>query len=179
MRGIVRGGRNLFLYSGLSVGVPASARQRCPHDPYESCRRGRRVFGPASELSRLPVCVFAGHHGTCPFKCDLHIQYAFRYTLSLILLRWLSENDCVISRRVSLGCEWERRLGFAASGRRDEDHPSEIADRTKGHFDFSAFLRRARGAPDILSVQPDAVLWIVSRWWTAIHYISRRNSESS
>jgi hypothetical protein len=46
----------------------------------------------ASELSCLSVCVFAGHHGTCPFKCDLHIQYAFRYTMSLILLEWLATN---------------------------------------------------------------------------------------
>ena len=76
-----------------------------------------------SELSRLSICVFPGHHGTCPFKCDLHIQYAFRYNMSLILLECLATNFVAwISKRVNLGCEEERRLRFAASGRRDEDH---------------------------------------------------------
>jgi hypothetical protein len=85
----------------------------------------------ASELSRLSICVFAGHHGTCPFKCDLHIQYAFRYTMSLLLLECLATNFVAwISRQVHRGAK--RRGGcispHLANG--DEDHPSEIADRT-------------------------------------------------
>lgn len=112
----------------------------------------------------------------CPFKCDLHIRYAFRYTMSLLLLECIATSFVAwISKQVHRGCEEERRLHFAASGKRDEDHPSEIADRTKGHFDFS----RARVAPHILPVQPDAALCVVSRWWTAMHYISRWNRKSS
>jgi hypothetical protein len=32
-------------------------------------------------------------------------------------------------------------LRFAASGKRDGDYPSDIADYTKGHCDFSRFLK--------------------------------------
>jgi hypothetical protein len=70
------------------------------------------------------VCVFAGHHGTWPFKRDLHIQYAFRYTMSFILVRVpRHEFSCVNFQASSPGCEEERRLRFAASGKRGEDHP--------------------------------------------------------
>jgi len=57
------------------------------------------------------------------------------------------EFGCVDFQASSPGCEEERRLHFDASGRRDEDHPSEIADRTKGHFDFSRFLRGEPASP--------------------------------
>ena len=58
----------------------------------------------ASELSRLSICVFAGHRGTCLFKCDLHIHLAFRYTMYLILLECLATNfDAWISRQVHRG----------------------------------------------------------------------------
>jgi hypothetical protein len=58
----------------------------------------------ASELSRLSICVFAGHRGTCPFKCDLHIQLVFRYTMYLILLECLATNFVAwISRQVHRG----------------------------------------------------------------------------
>jgi hypothetical protein len=40
------------------------------------------------------------------------------------------EFRCVDFQASSPGCEAERRLHLAASGKRDEDHPSEIADRT-------------------------------------------------
>jgi hypothetical protein len=47
-------------------------------------------FVRASELSRLPV--FVGQHCIFPFKYDLHIQYAFKYNMSLILLGCLATN---------------------------------------------------------------------------------------
>src|SRR5260370_41150773 len=70
----------------------------------------------SSELRYLPVSVFAGHHGTCPFKCDLHIQYVFRYTMSLIVLECLATNFVAwMSMRVNLGWYWARMLRLAAS----------------------------------------------------------------
>jgi hypothetical protein len=85
----------------------------------------RECLVRAFELSRLSIS--AGHHGTRPFKYDLHMQYDFRYTMSLILLERLTTNFVAwISRQSSPGCEAERRLHSAASGKRD---PSEIADR--------------------------------------------------
>jgi hypothetical protein len=70
-------------------------------------------------------------------------------------------------------------LAVAASGKRDEDHSSEIADHTKAIALLTIPEGRDSVAPHILSVQLDAALCIVSRWWTAMHYISRWNRESS
>jgi hypothetical protein len=136
----------------------------------------------ASELSRLSICVFAGHHRTCPLKCDLHIQHAFRYTMSLILLEclatnfvaWISGELTRVAKRRG-GCVSPR----LAAGTRIIIR-AEVADRTKRPSRLLTILEgRARVAPDILSVQPDVALCVVSRWWTAMHYISRRNRKSS
>jgi hypothetical protein len=82
--------------------------------------------------------------------------------------------------RVHLGCKTGEEVGFRRIGKRNVDHPSEIADLTKGYCDFSRFPEgRDCVAPRILSVQPDVTPCILSRWWTAMHYISRRNRESS
>lgn len=61
-----------------------------------------------SELRCIPVCVFADHHGTIPFQCDLHIHYAFRYTLSLRLLEWPATN---------LGCGFPGEFTWVAHRR--------------------------------------------------------------
>jgi hypothetical protein len=107
------------------------------------------------------------------------IRFQIHYVFNIVRVP-RHEFRCVDFQASSPGCEEERRLHFVASGKRDEDHPSEIADRTKGHFDFLTIPEgRARVAPHILPVQPDAALCVVSRWWTAMHYISRRNRKSS
>jgi hypothetical protein len=99
----------------------------------------------ASELSRLSICVFAGHHGTCPFKFDLHIQYAFRYTMSLILLECLATNFVAwISRQVHRGAK--RRGGcispHLANGMRIIRPRSRTAQKA-----ISTFSRFLRGEP--------------------------------
>jgi hypothetical protein len=102
--------------------------------------------------------------------------------MSFILLEWLATNF-VAQFPGELTWVAKRRGGFVSPRLADGTRiiiRAEVADRTKRPSRLLTIPEgRARAAPDILWVQPDAALCVVSRWWTAMHYIPRRNREPS